>query len=210
VKRASGPSEEMTVGHGASVPPEEARPTAGEPESPSPESLESLAEEPAAEPQEVPEPESESAATPAEPDYKDRWLRAEAEFQNFRRRATREWEEGRRSAEESVFMEIVAAIDDLERALAVAAEPGAAPAWSQGVALVAQRLRDYLARQGVRVVDPVGQPFDPKLHEALLEVDAPQGTAPGSVVQVAHKGYARGERALRPARVVVARQAQGE
>jgi len=146
------------------------------------------------------------AATPDLSDYKDRWLRAEAELQNFRRRASREWEEGRRVAEESVLLEMVAVLDDLERALATA-DP--ASSWTQGVALVAQRIRDFLARQGVAVEDPLGRPFDPAFHEALLELDAPENTTPGTVIQVIHKGYRRGARALRTARVVVARAAAG-
>jgi molecular chaperone GrpE len=159
----------------------------------------------------VEEPPALPAVAAAEPvpDYKDRWLRAEAELQNFRRRAVREWEEGRRMAEEGVLLEMVAALDDLDRALEAARSSGAAGAWVEGVTLVAQRLRDGLARNGVTVEDPLGQPFDPTFHEALLEVDAPTGAAPGTVVQVAHKGYRRGERALRAARVVVARTPTG-
>ena len=149
---------------------------------------------------------------PAEeaPDYKDRWLRAEAELQNFRRRASREWDDGRRAAEEDVLLDMVAALDDLERALEAARTAAAAGAWIDGVALVAQRLRDGLARRGVAVEDPIGRPFDPAFHEALLEVDAPAETAPGLVVQVVHKGYRRGDRALRAARVVVSRAPAGE
>lgn len=147
-----------------------------------------------------------AAVAPEATDYKDRWLRAEADLQNFRRRASREWEDARRIAEESVFLEIIAALDDLDRASSAAAEQGAPGSWLQGVTLVAQRLRDYLGRQGVREIDPLGQPFDPNLHEALIEVDAPEGVAPGSVVQVVQKGYARGSRALRAARAVVARE----
>jgi len=156
------------------------------------------------------EPPAGAAPAEAGTDYKERWLRAEAELQNFRRRASREWEEGRRMAEEGVLLEMVGVLDDLERAL-TAADPAAAGAsWTQGVALVAQRIRDVLARQGVTVEDPLGRPFDPVFHEALLELDAPDGAAPGSVLQVVHKGYRRGARALRAARVVVARAATGE
>lgn len=150
-----------------------------------------------------------SAQPEPEPDYKDRWLRAEAELQNFRRRAARDSEEGRRLAEEGVLFELVAVLDDLERALS-AADPSLMEAsWTQGVALVAQRIREYLARVGVTVEDPLGQAFDPAFHDALLEVDAPEGAAPGTVLQVVQKGYRRGARALRAARVVVARAAAG-
>lgn len=161
-------------------------------------------------------PATPAEATPAdetpvaeEPDYKDRWLRAEAELQNFRRRASRDWEEGRRLAEESVLFEMVAVIDDLERALTAADPSLSDTAWTQGVALVAQRIREYLARVGVTVEDPLGQTFDPAFHDALLELDAPEGAAPGTVLQVVQKGYRRGARALRAARVVVARAPAG-
>jgi molecular chaperone GrpE len=66
-------------------------------------------------------------------------------------------------------------------------------------------MRDALARRGVTVLATVGQPFDPALHEALLEVPAAEGVAPGSVAQEVLRGYRRGERALRAARVIVAR-----
>ena len=155
----------------------------------------------------VEEPPAAPDVAPA--DYKDQWLRAEAELQNFRRRATREWEEGRRRAEESVLLEMVGALDDLDRALLAAASAGAPETWTQGVALVTQRVRDFLARQGVTAEDPMGQLFDPAFHEALLEVDAPEGVAPGTVVQVALKGYRRDGRPLRPARVVVGRSPAG-
>ena len=150
-----------------------------------------------------------AATTPATGEtaevYKDRWLRAEAEFQNFRRRALREWEEARRGSEESVMLELITTIDDLDRALEAAREAGASATWTEGVRLTAQRLREYLAKQGVVTLEPLGEPFDPTFHEAMLEIDAPAGRSPGDVVQVVLKGYARGDRALRPARVIVAR-----
>ena len=157
------------------------------------------------------EPPSGAGGPAAEPgvDYKDRWLRAEAELQNFRRRAARDREEGRRLAEESVLFELLAVLDDLERALASAEAAGPAAAWTQGVALVAQRIRDYLGRLGVTVEDPLGRRFDPAYHEALLEVDPREDTPAGTVVQVVHKGYRRGDRALRAARVVVTRASAG-
>jgi molecular chaperone GrpE len=156
------------------------------------------------------------ASTPPPPaagaetvDYKDKWLRAEADLQNYRRRATREWDEARRSAEESVLLEMVATLDDLERAHEAASAAGAEQEWLRGVGLVAQRMRDYLARQGVTVIDPIGQPFDPMFHEALMEIETPEATSDGGVVQVVQKGYRRGDRALRAARVVVGRPPGG-
>ncbi len=156
--------------------------------------------------------ESDAAAPPADAaiDYKDRWLRVEAELQTFRRRARREVEDARRMAEEAILLDLVSWLDDLERAVEAAKEGGANPSWLAGVGLVLQKGREHLERQGVVAVDPMQQPFDPHFHEAILEVDAPPETVPGTVVQVIHKGYRRGARALRAARVVVARASAGE
>jgi len=147
----------------------------------------------------------EAPRAEVEPDYKDRWLRAEAELQNYRKRVAREFEQVRRGAEESVMLEMLSVLDDLERALEAARTAGAEAGWTQGVQLTAQRMRDTLARHGVEVVDPQGAPFDPSFHEAVLELPAPEGVPAGTVLQVAGKGYRRGERSLRAARVVVAR-----
>lgn len=138
-------------------------------------------------------------------DYKDRWLRAEADLQNFRRRAARDREESVARAQESVLLDAIGVLDDLERALAALSPEQAAEPWAQGVVLTAQRLRDMLGRWDVREIETVGRPFDPAAHEALLEVDAPEGVTPGAVAQVILKGYRRGERVLRAARVVVAK-----
>ncbi len=137
--------------------------------------------------------------------FQDRWLRAEADLQNLRRRAAKEREEARRFAEEAVMLDLIGLLDDLERALEAARKGGAQAAWLEGVELVAARMRDTLARRGVEVIEPLGQPFDPAYHEALLEVPATKEIAPGRVAQVILKGYRRDARALRAARVVVAR-----
>jgi len=142
---------------------------------------------------------------PAAVNYQDRWLRAEAELQNYRRRAARDLDEARRSAEERVMLEMIAAIDDLERALESARAAGAEGSWTAGVELTLKRMREALARDGVQTLDPLGEPFDPVRHEAMLSMDAPPGVDPGSVAAVTLKGYVRGGRTLRPARVVVAR-----
>ncbi len=138
------------------------------------------------------------------PDYKDRWLRAEAEVQNTRRRSTRDRDDAVRASEDRILLDLIEVLDDLERALAALPTDQAADAWAQGVALTAQRMRDALARRGVVPVASVGEPFDPTFHEALLEVPAAEGVAPGSVAQEVQRGYRRGDRALRAARVVVA------
>ncbi len=173
------------------------------------ESTEAALELPLGEGATIGEPEAAESAGATSPEFKDRWLRAEAELQNYRRRAQRDLEETRRSSEERVMLEIIAALDDLERAIEASLAAKAPDAHVQGVQLVANRLNEYLARQGVTVLNPVSERFDPNFHEALLEVEPPEGVEPGHVVQVALKGYRRGDRALRPARVVVARRQGG-
>jgi molecular chaperone GrpE len=148
---------------------------------------------------------AERLGRPAEPDFKDRWLRAEAEVQNTRRRAARDREEAVRSSEDRVLLDLIEVLDDLERALAALGPEQAGTPWGQGVALTTQRMREVLARRGVVPIDAVGQPFDPTLHEALLEAPAPEGIPPGAVAQEVLRGYRRGDRALRAARVVVAK-----
>jgi molecular chaperone GrpE len=164
----------------------------------------------------IPAAEAPAAAASADPsaelaEVRDRWLRAEAEIQNVRRRATREREELRRELEDQWLLEAAAVLDDLDRGLAAARASGAPEAWTRGFELSGTRIRELLDRYGVIAVEPVGQPFDPRLHEALLEVDGAQGTAPGTVAQVVSRGYARGGRSLRAARVAVTRApAEGE
>ena len=178
----------------------EERPAAGSADAPEPASTDAAVDTFAADTLNA-----ERLATPSEPDYKDRWLRAEAEIQNTRRRAQRDRDDAVRSSEERILLDLIEVLDDLERALAALPADQAANAWAQGVSLTAQRLRDALARRGVTPIATVGEPFDPAFHEALLEVAPPEGIRPGAVAQEVQKGYARGDRALRAARVVVAR-----
>lgn len=154
----------------------------------------------------APAPADTAAAAAEAAEYKDRWLRAEADMQNVRRRAARDRDEAIAATESRFLLDLIELLDDLERALAAFSPEQKDSPWAQGVALTAQRMRDTLARWNVVAVETVGRPFDPNVHEALLEIDAPDGAAPGTIVNEALKGYRRGERTLRAARVVVARQ----
>lgn len=148
----------------------------------------------------------EAAAPSAEAaGYKDRWLRAEAEIQNVRRRAARDRDEAIAAAESRFLLDLVELLDDLERALAAVAPEHREAAWVQGVSLTAQRMRDALARWNVLPIETSGRPFDPNLHEALAEIPAPDGVEPGHVAQEVLRGWRRGERTLRASRVIVAR-----
>jgi molecular chaperone GrpE len=152
----------------------------------------------------TPEP-APGAAAELGTDFRDKWLRVEADLQNFRRRAQKDLEEGVRFAEDRLLLEMIGHLDDLERGLATARDAGAPGPWVQGVQLVASRMLDDLARHAVTPMKALGERFDPERHEALLEVDATDDTPPGHVAQVVREGYLRSGRVLRAARVVVAR-----
>jgi molecular chaperone GrpE len=130
----------------------------------------------------------------------DRWKRTAADFDNFRKRATREREEFVTFANERLVKELLPILDDLERALVAATEHQEA-ALEDGVRLVHQSLAGLLSRQGLKEIDAAGK-FDPHVHEALLS--QPSEAEEGSVVGVVQKGYTLGDRVVRPARVVVA------
>jgi molecular chaperone GrpE len=135
----------------------------------------------------------------------DRWKRAAADFDNFRKRATREREQYVTLANERLVKELLPILDDLERAL-VAATEHQEVALEDGVRLVHQSLEQLLQRQGIKEIDAAGM-FDTHVHEALLS--QPSEAEEGSVIDVVQKGYKLGDRVVRPARVVVAAPLNG-
>ncbi len=135
-------------------------------------------------------------------DLREMYLRKLAEFDNFRKRTEREREEFARTAGEGVVRELVPVLDNFERALQHGADDGS-QAFRQGVEMIARQLWDVLQRQGLEVIDPGGQPFEPEFHEAVQRVEG-SDHPPGTVVWVAAKGYLFGGRLLRPAMVGVA------
>jgi len=136
-------------------------------------------------------------------EHQDRALRVMAEFDNAKKRATREREEYTRYANESLLREILPVLDNFDRALQAArSEPGAA-AVTAGVELIQRELLRVLEKVGVTSFDSVGQPFDPTRHEAVARVSAP-GQPEMTVVAETARGYMLNGRVLRPAMVTVA------
>jgi molecular chaperone GrpE len=137
----------------------------------------------------------------------DRLVRLQAEFENFRRRSLKERQESLQYGHQNLVKDLLATVDNLERAIAHSAEDASASMESvlQGVELVQSDLLGALGKHGVRVVEPIKESFDPAFHEAMGQVpDA--SVEPNSVVQVLQKGYLINDRMLRPARVLVARE----
>lgn len=138
----------------------------------------------------------------------DRFLRATADLENFRKRTRREVDDARFEARQRVLKEMLPVIDNLERAVEHATKSGQAKAVEagvlEGVQLVLRQFAQALERCEVVAVDALGKPFDPNVHEAISQVETGE-YPPGSVAQVLQKGYRSGDRLLRPALVVVAK-----
>lgn len=148
---------------------------------------------------------SEPAAAPAPPpdpaaEWRDKYLRALAELDNYRKRADREREIARVYATDALLREVLPVVDDLETALRIDASPDAI---REGVALALRHLVNVLEAKGMKPIEAMGQPFDPRFHEAMGMVPAP-GKAPGTVVAELKRGYVFHDRVLRPARVQIA------
>jgi molecular chaperone GrpE len=133
----------------------------------------------------------------------ERYLRALADFENFRRRTGREREDWRRQAQESLLREILPVLDNFDRALAAPPVPGADQAFRTGVELIHRDFLAALERVGVRPFTAVGQPFDPTRHEAVGRIE--RGDVDDqTVIAEPLRGYLIQDRVLRPAQVVVA------
>lgn len=130
----------------------------------------------------------------------DRHLRAVADLENYRKRAAREREEMQKFAVERLVKDLLPVADNLDRALAAA--PPDDPL-SGGVKLVLKVLEEALAKHGVKSFRSLGEPFDPRLHEAIMTVPT-AGATPGTVVAEHGRGFILNERLIRPALVVVA------
>lgn len=131
----------------------------------------------------------------------DQSLRRQAELINFRRRAQREMAEAASTGQGRLLELLLPVIDDFERAVDVEVED--AGTYREGVQLILRRLQKVLEQIGVERIEPRGEPFDPRVHEAIARHETDDVPA-GQVIEVYQPGYKLAERLLRPATVVVA------
>ncbi len=139
-------------------------------------------------------------------EYLELARRAQADFENYRKRMAAEVQAAALRGKVEVARGVVPVVDDLERALQAAGldpEGDSEDPLAHGVLLVFRNLRETLGRSGVEVVDPKGDKFDPNFHEALSTVQV-EGAEAGVVVEVMQKGYRFEGQLIRPAMVVVA------
>ncbi|HYS52550.1 MAG TPA: nucleotide exchange factor GrpE [Thermoanaerobaculia bacterium] len=133
-------------------------------------------------------------------DYKDRYLRTLADFENFRKRSEREKQDFFKYALSNLMKELLPVLDNFDRALEHAAE---GDDFHRGVLLIYKQLFDGLKKHGLRPIEESGVPFDPKIHEAVVREENPNVPS-HTVVAVLQKGYFLHDRLLRPAMVKVA------
>lgn len=140
--------------------------------------------------------------------YKDIALRAEAEMQNLRRRAERDVQNAHKYGIERLLQNLLPVLDSLEKAVEVseAAASDDDDPQLEGIRLCSKLFVDVLTREGVEALDPLGEPFDPNLHEALSMIENPD-LEPNSVMTVIQKGYRLNDRLVRPAKVMVSKSA---
>jgi molecular chaperone GrpE len=136
-------------------------------------------------------------------EHRDRYVRAVAELDNFRKRSAREVDAARKFGAEKLAQAILPVRDSLEAGLA-ATEKAGQTLLLEGQRATLRLLDEALSACGVRAINPVGQPFDPNRHEALSMIPA-AGVAPNTVLEVVQKGYELNERLLRAAKVLVTR-----
>ena len=137
---------------------------------------------------------------------RDELLRVQAEMQNLRRRTEQDIEKAHKFGQEKFSTELLAVMDNLERsaAAAEASEDEAVQAIKEGVELTLKGFMDCFKRFNIEAVDPLGEPFDPQLHQAMSIQESPDAE-PNSVIAVMQKGYILHGRVIRPAMVMVSK-----
>jgi molecular chaperone GrpE len=135
--------------------------------------------------------------------FKDLLQRTRADFENYQKRMQRDLAQERRYAQAPLAKDLLPALDNLNRALAAAGQAGESGPLVQGVNMVQAQLLDILRRHGITPIDAQGKPFDPNLHQAVMQTPT-MDVPPQTVVQVVEQGFLIRDRVLRPASVVVA------
>ena len=147
------------------------------------------------------EKDAKAAEPPAEPDWKDRYARAMADFDNFRKRTARDREDLVKFAASDVLKDILPTVDNLARALDGAKDKAEDP-FVAGVKLVYDGLLKALADHGATPLDSVGEPFDANFHEALAQLPS-EDVEEGNVINEVKRGWMLNGKLLRAAQVVV-------
>ena len=134
----------------------------------------------------------------------DQLLRLQAEIQNMRRINQRERQDAAKYRSQSLANHLLDVADNLERALASPAESDDAKAIHKGIEMVYNQFKQAFEKEGISVIDPLNEAFDPNFHQAVSMMAAGEGQEADTVINVLQKGYMLQDRVLRPAMVIVA------
>jgi len=144
-----------------------------------------------------------AAAEARATENRNNYLRAVAELENFRKRSEREIDNARKYAIERFAQELVTVGDALEAGIN-AGPATSGPALLEGAQATLRQLHRAFDKAGIKIIDPIGQPFDPEWHEAMVAQESRE-SPPNTVLSVIQKGYSLNGRLLRPARVIVSK-----
>lgn len=144
---------------------------------------------------------AEAQAQAAE--YLDGWQRARAELANFKKRTERERSNWQSSLRGEVIVGLLPVLDDFDRAMENMPDDIEDHDWVAGIALIYRKFQTQLKEQGVEEIEALGKPFDPELHDAVMQRDDEDAES-GTVVEVLRKGYKLGDKVIRPSLVIVA------
>ncbi|CAM4230153.1 molecular chaperone GrpE [Paenibacillus endophyticus] len=131
-----------------------------------------------------------------------RFLRAQADFDNFRRRTLKEKEELGQYASMKLIGQLLPVVDNFERAVAAASVNGDFESLAKGVDMIFRQLEQTLEQEGLKAMNVVGEPFNPDFHQAIMQVESDEHEE-GIVVEEVQKGYILKDKVLRPAMVKV-------
>ncbi|HSV76248.1 MAG TPA: nucleotide exchange factor GrpE [Bacteroidales bacterium] len=134
----------------------------------------------------------------------DKHLRLFSEFDNYRKRTSKERIELSKTAAADIVTALLPVVDDLERASTLQDNNNIQPNDLEGITLIKNKLKTILAQKGVEAIDAVHNDFDTDLHEAITHIPAPDPSLKGKVVEILQKGYVLNGKVIRYARVVVA------
>jgi len=140
---------------------------------------------------------------------KDKYLRALADFDNYRKRVAREKEQYIQCANEELIKSFLEVVDNLERALEASSKNTNYEALARGVDLTLQRLKEILSGEGLCHIECMDLPFDPNYHEAVMALEK-EGAEAETVIEETQKGYTLKGKVIRPSKVVVSKQAGGQ
>ncbi|WEG14220.1 nucleotide exchange factor GrpE [Pullulanibacillus sp. KACC 23026] len=132
----------------------------------------------------------------------NRYLRLQADYDNFRRRTREEKSQERKLRAQELVTDLLPVLDNFKRALDIETTSEEAKSLKQGMEMVYRQLQDALTKEGVEEVDALNQPFDPNLHQAVMQ-EAVEGVQPNTVLDVFQAGYSLNGRIIRPAMVKV-------